>query len=272
MCPDAGADLRKLLKSVLHGLEVGDWRRARRLLVDAQVSEVGLEPLVRGVVALKHAARAMRLHGQGFVFEAFDEFGIAATQLPQLCKGATATPQRAIALLMPEPEDSRSDEHLTWRIARVVWRGQFELGDLRRRFAPGRMRARDELIEACVEHLCCVEFDPFAWPESGRPAPDDEITIDPTRQMLCRRATRLRQFAEPMRGEVTQSVWRDIGAYRGLRGAALTQLATRTAPAPWCGVRGTSGLKICRGRLRAWQYAHIWRDDLKYWNQSEEMP
>jgi hypothetical protein len=272
MCPGSGADLRKLLKSVLHALEVGDWRRARRLLVEAKLFEVGLESLVRGIVALEHAARAMQLHAQGFVFEAFDEFGIAATQLPRLRTGTTATPGRAIALLMPEPDDPRSDEHLTWRIARVVWRGQSELGDLRRRFAPGRMRARDELVEACIEHLCCVEFDPFAWPESERPTPDDGVTVDRTRLVLCHRATRLRQFADPTRGEVTQSVWRDIGAYRRLRGAALSQLATRTAPAPWCGVRGTSGLKVCRGRLRAWQYAHIWSDDLKYWNQSEEMP
>jgi hypothetical protein len=272
MYTDAAVELRRLLRAVLDALEVGDWRRARRLLVDAQVSEVGLEPLVRGTVALEHAARAMQLHAQGFVFEAFDEFGIAATQLPRLRKGATATPERAVALLMPEPDDPHSDEHLTWRSARVVWRGQFELGDLRRRFAPGRMRARDELVEACIEHLCCVEFDPFAWPESERPTPDDGVTVDRTRLVLCHRATRIRQFADPTRGEVTQSVWRDIGAYRRLRGAALSQLATRTAPAPWCGVRGTSGLKVCRGRLRAWQYAHIWRDDLKYWNQSGEMP
>ena len=272
MYTDAAVELRRLLRAVLDALEVGDWRRASCLLDSGGPPVAGLGFLVRGAVALEHTAHAMQLHAQGLVFEAFDEFGIAATQLPRLRKGATATPGRAVALLMPEPDDPHSDEHLTWRTARVVWRGQSELGDLRRRFAAGRMRARDELVEACIEHLCCVEFDPFAWPESERPTPDDGVTVDRTRLVLCHRATRIRQFADPTRGEVTQSVWRDIGAYRRLRGAALSQLATRAAPAPWCGVRGTSGLKVCRGRLRAWQYAHIWRDDLKYWNRSEEMP
>jgi hypothetical protein len=227
--------------------------------------------LVRGGVALEHAARSMQLRAQGCVTEASNQLGVAASQLPRLCDTAT-TSGRAVAVVMPEPDGASSDEHLAWRVARLLWREQLELQDLRQRLAPGRMKPREELIEACIEHLCCVEFDPFAWPELGRSVPDDGITVDPTRQTLCRRATRLRQFADPTRGEVTQSVWRDIGAYRALRGAALTQLAARSVPAPWCGRRGTAGLKVCRGRLRAWRFAHIWNDDRNYWNRSEEMP
>ncbi len=270
MTADSARELRESLRGVLDASEVGDWRRASSLLASGQPPVAGLGFLVRGAIALDHAAHAMQLRAQGFVAEAFDQLGVAASQLPRLCESAT-TLGYAVAVVMPQPDDVSSDEHLSWRIARLLWREQVELEDLRQRLAPGRMRARDELIEACVEHLCCVEFDPFAWPEPRAPVPDDGITVDPTRQMLCRRATRLRQFADPTRGEVTQSVWRDIGAYRGLRGAALTQLAERDAPASWCGKRGTAGLKVCRGRLRAWRYAHIWHADRKYWNRSEEM-
>jgi hypothetical protein len=271
MTADPARELRGLLRAVLDASEAGDWRRASSLLASGRPPVTGLGFLVRRGIALDHAARAMQLRAQGLVTEAFDQLDVAASQLTGSCETAT-TPRRVVAVVMPEPNDAGSDEHLSWRIARLLWREQLELQDLRQRLAPGRMRAREELIEACIEHLCCVEFDPFVWPESGQAAPEDGITVIPTRQMLCRRATRLRQFADPTRGDVTQSVWQDIGGYRALRGAALTQLATRDAPAPWCGRRGTAGLKVCRGRLRAWRYATIWHEDRNYWNRSEEVP
>lgn len=271
MNTDAAEELRRLLRAVLDAAEVGDWRRALSLLASGQPPVAGRGFLVRGAVVLKHVAGAMQRRAKGDLTEGFEQLDVAASQLSTLCDTA-ATPGRVAAVVLPEPDEASSDDHLSWRVARLLWREQFELQDLRQRLALGRMKAREELIEACIEHLCCAEFDPFTWPEPGQPAPDDGITVAPTRQMLCRRATRLRQFADPTRGEVTQSVWQDIGAYRALRGAALTRLAARKAPAPWCGRRGTAGLKVCRGRLHAWRYAHIWHDDRTYWNRSEEMP
>jgi hypothetical protein len=59
------------------------------------------------------------------------------------------------------------------------------------------------------------------------------------------------------------SVWRDLGGYPGLRAEALIRLANRATPAPWTGVAGTFGLTMRRGRLRAWQYARAWIEDIQ---------
>jgi hypothetical protein len=153
---------------------------------------------------------------------------------------------------------------LAWRTARLVWREQAELEDLRCRLAPGRVTPRDELIEACIQHLFWVEFDPFAFYRTapGQLLWDDGTTVDRLRSVLCVRGSRLRQFADPMAGRRSQAVWQDIGGYRGLCAAAWDRLAAQDAPAPWCGVAGTSGLPVRRGRLHAWRHACRRRDDL----------
>jgi hypothetical protein len=161
-------------------------------------------------------------------------------------------------LLVPEPPaTSPGDEQLAPRLARLVWREQFELEDLRRSVAARRCAPRDELIEACIQHLYWVEFDHCAFyrPAPGAPSWDDGTTVDRLRSVLCLRGTRLRQFANPTAGNLSQAVWQDIGGYRGLCAAAFDRLADRPAPVPWCGVPRTSGLQIRRGRLRAWQHA-----------------
>ena len=122
-----------------------------------------------------------------------------------------------------------------------------------RRVAVGRVTPRDELVEACREHLCWVEFDHCAFYRvlPGRRHWDDGTTVDRLRSVLCLRGSRLRQFADPTAGRLSQAVWQDIGGYRCLCAAAFDRLAGWPAPASWSGVPGTSGLATRRGRLRA---------------------
>jgi hypothetical protein len=207
----------------------------------------------------------MQRQAQGRLDDAWDRLGEAAAVLPeQLSRRdpSTGTPH---AVLVPGvPGDSPVDETLAWGVARLVWREQFELEDLRCRVAPGRVMPRDELIEACIQHQFWVEFDHFAFYRAvpGGLSWDDGTTVDRLRSVLCLRGTRLRQFAEPTAGRLSQAVWQDIGGYRGLCAVAWDRLGAETAPVPWCGVAGTPGLAVRRGRLRAWQHACRRRDDL----------
>jgi hypothetical protein len=171
----------------------------------------------------------------------------------------------SMAVLPPEPPTGMTvDVMLAWQIARLIWREQIELEDLRRMVAPGRVTPRDELVEACIQHLFWVEFDHFAFYRTGPGQRhwDDGTTVDRLRSVLCLRGSRLRQFADPTAGRLSQAVWQDIGGYRGLCAVAFDRLAYRPAPVPWCGVAGTAGLAVRRGRLRAWQHASRRRDDL----------
>src|SRR5207342_1030281 len=102
-------------------------------------------------------------------------------------------------------------------------------------------------VEACIEHLLWVDLDPFA--PAHLPLPDR------SRTSLCRRGSRLRQFADPTACDISQSVWRDVGAFPGLCAEALDRLADRRAPAPWCDAEGVDDLPVRRGRRRAWEYA-----------------
>jgi hypothetical protein len=218
-------------------------------------------------VVLRIVARSMQLQAQGHVQEAWGELGNAAQLLPRGRRQPTPPGAVARAALGPRRRAASVDEELAWQITRLVWREQFELSYLRDRFARDLLRAREELIEACIEHLCWIEFDPFVFsrPGPGAPAWDDGVSVDRERSGLCLRGTRLRQFADPSERALSKSVWIDIGAYRGLCAEALGWLADRPAPAPWCGTADTSDLKVRLGRLRAWEHARQWRADFGHW-------
>ena len=262
---DASDEVRSTLRIAVDLLERGDWRAVLRPSGFGGRGVAGPRHLVGQAVALRLIGRSMQLQAQGRLYDAWQRLGEGAAVLPgQLVRrdGSTGV---ALAVLTPEPSDDPfRDGTLARRVGRLVWREQFELEDLRRSFAVGRTRPRDELIEACVQHLLWVEFDHCAFYRTapGEPYWDDGTTVDRARSLLCLRGTRLRQFADPTAGRLSQAVWQDIGGYRGLCAAAFDRLAEQTAPVPWCGLPGTSGLTIRRGRLRAWQHAHRRKEDL----------
>jgi hypothetical protein len=255
---------------MLAALEVGDWRAVLHLArtrPDARIV-VGSARDTQLAAMLRLMARSMELQAMGDAHDAWDRLEEAAKGLPIALRMPVRASQPSLAALVLEPPGGRADVMLTWRAARLVWREQFELAGLRRRFAPGLMKPRDELVEACIEHISWIEFDPFTWyrPAGGRTSgPTDRTSVARERSLLCSRGTRLRQFADPTAGEISQSVWRDIGGYRGLCAEALDRLADRPTPAPWCGAERTAGLEVRRGRLRAWEYARDRGDDLGYW-------
>jgi hypothetical protein len=268
MCPGAREELRRLIRTALDALESGDWRSVLDPPGLATRNVAGPAELVRAGLGSEMAARAMQLMAQGFVSEGLVQVRKAATQLPRHLRRTTGMPGQAVAELAREPRDRASDEHLVWRMALLLWREHYELVDLQRRLDHGRLTPREELVEAYIEFLCRVEFDPRAWYRRRRGAVrwNDGTTVECTRTVMLARATELRRFVDPRAGDLSQSVWRDVGSLRGLRAEALGVLAQRATAAPWWGIEGTAGLEVSRGRLRAWEYARQWYADLEPWN------
>jgi hypothetical protein len=261
-------ELRRALQAMIDALELGHWRVVLHPGAECSAGRVaGPKALVLWAVVLRMVARSMQLQAQGRVQEAWDQLGTAADLLPAARRRPTPPGDVARAALRPPRRGASVDEELGRRITRLVWREQFELTDLRSRFAPGRLRARDELVEGCIEHLCWIEYDPFVFAPltPGDAAWDDGTSVARERSVLCLRSTRLRQFADPAEGPVSKSVWIDIGSYRGLCAEAFDRLADRPVPAPWCGTPDASGLKVRLGRLRAWEHARQWRADSVCW-------
>ncbi len=262
----AGDQLRSLLWAMLKALEVGHWRAVLQPPEFRGRPVAGPPHLVRWAVALRLVAVSMQLQAQGRLQDAWDRLSEAAGLLPSELVRLEASTNTVFAVLRPEPPDGvRPDVELVVGLARLIWRDQHELRHLKRRFAPGRMRAHDELVEAIVQHLFWVEFDPATYCRRppGEPCWGDGVTVDRSRKVLRLRATEIRWFGNPgATVEVSQAPWQDGGAFLGLYADALDLLAGQAEPAPWCGVPGTSGLVVRRGRLRAWQYAHQRKEDL----------
>ncbi|WP_028922037.1 hypothetical protein [Pseudonocardia acaciae] len=263
MCTELAVEhLERGVEKVLAALEVGDWRAV--LQPDPTRSQAlpmsGPGDLVKLGVMLRIVARSMELQTQGDVTAAWSRLAEAAGRLPIPFRRVDRPGTTMRAVLATKPRDAASEVDLAWRVARVIWREQYELAGLRAEVALATT-ARDKLVHACVEHLCWIEFDPFTWYRGAGP---DRTSIDRRRSALCSRGTRLRQFAHPREGAISQSVWHDIGLYRGLCAEALGRLAERDAAAPWCGRDQTADLKVRRGRLRAWEFARKRRDDLDY--------
>ncbi len=258
----SGDELRRALRVLLDALELGDWRavlfpgiRCPRDLVIT-----GSRRQLRLVVLLRLVARSMQLQTHTQVHDAWDRLGQASVRLPTWYRRPD---DRTRAALRPKPRDDTVESEAAWRLAMIIWREQWELHDLRARFAHGLMRPREELVQACIQHLVWVDFDPYSSDRprlaTCGPAPDR------SRSSLCLRASRLRQFADPRACDVSQSVWRDIGAFPGLCAEALDRLAEPGSPAPWCADAGVAGPRIRRGRYYAWDYAVKRRADLDYW-------
>ncbi len=227
-----GDELRAVLQSAVAFLNVGRWGDVLGDAGTAATAPGGPGHLVRLLVTLEHIANAMRLRDEGFLVEAWAACEVAATSLPPNLRGVM--PAGVLAQLVEPPPAHDVDAHLGWWASRLVYREQYELDDLRRRFAHDRATPRDELIEAYIEYLGAA------------------VRVDVSRGALLDRATRLRQFVGSTRGDVSQSVWTDAGNRDCLHALALRELAERLSPAPWYGQPGTADLPVCLNRLRAW--------------------
>ena len=264
---DAGDDLRRASAETLwdraNRSEGGNWRAVVCDAADRPAA--GPEHLIRWTSALELVGLSMQAQAEGHVHDAWDRLTEAADLLPQQLVRHDRSTGTARAVLRSMPPDTVPLEvRLAVRIARLIWREQHELADLRDRFAPGKMKARDELIEGCIQYLIWVTFDPTSFYRARSTGSRDRTTVEPSRAVLCLFATEIRLFANPTaHSGVSQAPWQDIGAYRGLAAEAFDRLADRPVPAPWCGKEGTSGLVVRRGRLRAWQYACQRRQDLR---------
>ena len=257
-------DHRSRLLDALRALEGGDWRRVLRD-VEAMSGTAHDGIRLRSTVLLNLVAHSMRLQAQGRPLDAWDRLDEAASLLPPGHRRPDTAEGGSLALLTPAPPRvAPVEQELAWRSARLVWREQHELAELRHKFGNDATRPRDELVEAFIEHLSWVEFDPWTYrtvPPS--PAWADGPTVEDFRSTLCMRADLLREFANPAaRVSVSKAAWQDIGGYRGLRAAALAELARRAAPTPGSVTGRATDIPVRRGRARAWEYARRGRGEL----------
>jgi hypothetical protein len=142
---------------------------------------------------------------------------------------------------------------------RVIWREQAELAALRTSLVREHTEARDVLIDAMIEWMRWVEFDPWTC---ALHALDDLTGIGPARAEFCVRATHLRRFADPTAGDLSTTVWTKLGGYLGLRDAALRRLAASDL-VPWASTNPLiQDIPVRLGRRRALEYATQWLEDL----------
>ena len=180
MNTDAAIELRRLLRAVLDALEVGDWRRASFLLGPVSRLSSVSGSLVRGAVALgAHRSRECSCGRR----DSSPRHPISSASPLRSCRGCGATATEPGVRDRGDAGTGRREHRRTpLRGASLDWCGANSSSS--RIFVvaspPGGSGPATELIEACIEHLCCVEFDPFAWPKSGQSVPDDGITVDPT--------------------------------------------------------------------------------------------
>jgi len=241
-----------LLDKVLDHLELGDWRRALELV--PQLSG-GAQVAIAAAVQLRLTGGAMRARAQGAVAQSSRQLEVVARLLPSHLRESCDDHVRA--RLVPQDAGVTPDQLRTCRIARLVWREQYELDHLRLLFADLK-RGYDELLEACVEYLCVVDHNPATWFSS------EVVLSDPpaerARTDLLERATRLRQFGNPLLGrpkQVSESVWKRHGQFRALYSDALDRLAERPAAVVWAAEPGAAVVVPHQGFVCAWTLAQL---------------
>lgn len=248
---------RSWLEVAARALEVGDWWH-----VDHSRPSVALPEGSASLVALQRVvASSMAAQARGHVEVAWQQLGNAARLLPRGLSRPPTHGDTRLVVLMPPPTDEPDVARWIWQTARVIWREQHELEDLRARLS-SEDSPRFDLTCAGIEHLRWGEFDPFVW---CRPAVSgDRAGVHRSRSNLCARANRLRKFAEPTAKDLSASVWRHLDGYHGLRAEALTWLAHHDL-VPWTsGNALADAVPVRLGRLRAWDYAKLWHADLHY--------
>lgn len=256
MCTSAAG--LQLLLAMLDALERGDWRTVLRPGGLGERGFAGPRYLVLLALTLRLVARSMQRQAQGRLDEAWSRLDEAAALLPRELRWVDSDGATRAGLPSAASRDAPVEEQLAKRVTRLVWREQFEAARLYDTFAHDRETARIVLVEAMIQYWYWVLFDHTTWFRTppGTMVWDDGVDLDATRAVLCVRATRIRQFANPTNGRpVSQSVWRDVGGYRGLYAEALARVATMESVAPWCGCAGAEGLPVRPAREKTWQHA-----------------
>lgn len=256
-------------------LESGDWREVVVLLGGDGTSTNRL------AVVTQLLALSMFQQTIGDVDQAWTLLGNAAAILPsRITSTDPETGQvtvRLQAFVVPGPEhpeiaqtgqatqttEEGNEWRLTWTLAAITWREQTELQQLKAR-PHLYIGARDALVRACVEFMVWVEFAPETW---RRQVPSDQLEClgialprglyQPSRKNLCGRASKLRRFVDPAQGDVSDSVWADIGGYTGLKALALESLGAQQLSTWRLGARSGPGkaFPARAGCSQAWRFA-----------------
>ena len=142
-----------------------------------------------------------------------------------------APPDRATIPPFPGP---RVGNEFWCRFGLVGQREEFQARSQWFRIEDSVYPKRICLVESCVDHMTWVFFDRSTWrpPQAGEwLTVSDRVTRgkfgDADREYFLRRANELFHAVCPLQGSITRKVWDDLGAYRGVHGAALTALAER---------------------------------------------
>lgn len=233
----------------LAALERGDWRGAYALVAalsrgprrdDSSQGAADLLACVRMI------ARSMLMHTHGQVAESWSALAQAAGSCRPAQPGITQlTPASPAALfVLPTPTANRH-----WGRLALIGRREEEMirsqrDRLLKAMHTADLDARDHreplkaqqlaLIEAVIDHLSWVEWDPFTWqaPVACEKIPPSlDLTRggigDLGRNYLLRRATVLYQSVFPREGGIGRTVWDQMGGYRQVRGRALGELNER---------------------------------------------
>jgi len=250
------------MEALLEALELGNWRGV--LIAQRFVQDEMLSPGERNFeFAVGLVAKSMFFQAVGNVTQAWTTLQSAAARLPPRLVRRDPEDHDVLIDTPRSAPGQGTEQDLTWRLCSVAWREQSELLALRRRFRDPNSR-RDELIEACIEHLTWVECDPWTWqaPTQETAALEARLQLPPNfglpgRRDLIHRASDLRQFANPRAGMVSESVWKDIGGYRRLKALAVRRMAQRPVE-PWLrfDARDTDPqVPVRAGRAVAWDQA-----------------
>jgi hypothetical protein len=258
--------------SVIEALELGNWRKASRILHDADLPDAYL------AVVLMRVARAMSYRAVGEFSLAWTTLGGAAGQLrrrlpglPLLSVNETGLvddipswPGEVERLALPTKPATGGRAELVYRSVRLIWREQQELSDLFRRIAERSTEltpATHVLVLAFVEYMCWVRHDPGTWTKTAaidEEAAALELRIDALRDGLradfLRSATDLRRLHQPAAGEMSLMVWNNGGKYNGLQRLAILELARRSAP-PWVDSAKPDDCPVRLSSTSAWQFA-----------------
>lgn len=205
----------------VEALEQGDWRTALDLAPQ----------LGRPGVAVRRLALSMRERALGMVDESWRALA-AAADCPAERRSSLRTTGAGDRTTLPWP--ARAGDEFWCRFGLVGQREEFHARSQWFRIEDSSYPKRICLVESCVDHLTWVFFDHSTW----RPPPacewlavSDRVTRgkfgETGREYFLRRANELFHWVCPLRGSLTRKVWDDLGAYRGLHGAALTALAER---------------------------------------------